>query len=59
MCTKRLIARDCMEYEITCDKLKDTMYLGLYCRCSSCKKAMKETKNLETCPGCGKKLIKI
>lgn len=62
MCTKQLIATDCMEYAIECtnrNPVCPTMYIGLKCSCSECLKYLKATNNLTICPICHETLQEI
>jgi Zn finger protein HypA/HybF involved in hydrogenase expression len=58
-CTKELIATDCMEYHIYCEKHQCSQYIGLTCKCGDCEPIAKSTNNLETCPSCGSTLVLV
>jgi hypothetical protein len=57
VCTKELIAKDCMEYVVFCHVDNSWTYIGLTCHCETCVLVCKETNNLEVCPNCKGPLI--
>lgn len=52
MCTKELVATDCMEYLIHCETTDVHDAIGLTCQCGDCEPVVRRTNRLATCPYC-------